>query len=326
MKSEDDSAISKSSESAVAPNEGNDSSSDTEDDAREDINEDDEEVDASETMTSAPVPMARKVSVPADTTEELSREEYELSKRETVNVEDAARKISAVEINDSDSETEEDANPARKYSSSLAEEEPAKNVEEEKHVSRSSSSSEDADESGPIIVDADDVQPRPNGGAEIRRPQFRHSSSSLSDEEIQMPSESSPKHKIEERKQQLAAAAQEVERPPSSQSPLPTRANADKITKMYTEAIGNNNNDQNGSSKATERAKPTKDITSIYTQAMVKTATPPASPKPVPSKNRGDITQLYTGGLSTKAPNGNGSPCIVADKLSPKKVISTVVL
>ena len=92
-------------------------------------------------MTNAPVPMARKVSVPADTTDELSREEYELSKRETVNVEDAARKISAVEINDSDSETEEDANQARKYSSSLAEEVPAKNIEEEKHVSRSSSSS-----------------------------------------------------------------------------------------------------------------------------------------------------------------------------------------
>ena len=319
MKSEDDSAISKSSESAVAPNEGNDSSSDTEDDAREDINEDDEEVDASE--NNAPVPMARKVSVPADTTEELSKEEYELSKRETVNVEDAARKISAVELNDSDSETEEDANQGRRDSSSDGEEEPARNIEEERHVAARtvSSSSDDADESGPIIVDADDVQPRANGGAEIRRPQFRHSSSSLSDEEIQMPSESSPKHKIEERKQQLAAAAQEVERPPSSQSPLPTRANADKITKMYTEAIGNNNNDQ--ASKATERTKPTKDITSIYTQAMVKTATPPASPKPVPSKNRGDITQLYTGGLSTKAPNGNGSPCIVADKLSPKKVI-----
>jgi len=28
---------------------------------------------------------------------------------------------------------------------------------------------------------------------------------------------------------------------------------------------------------------------------------------------------LYTGVLSTKAPTGNGSPCIVADKLSPKK-------
>jgi len=309
MKSEDDSAISKSSESAIAPNEGNDSSSDTEDDA--DKVEDDDEVDTNE---AAPVPMARKVSVPADTTEELSREEYELSKRETVNVEDATRKISAVSINEeSDSEIEEDADQG-----SDGEEEPVKNTEEERQVAARSlsSSSEEADESGPIIVDADDVQPRANGGAEIRRPQFRHSSSSLSDEEIQMPSESSPKHKIEERKQQLAAAAQEVERPSSSQSPLPTRANADKITKMYTEAIGNNNNDQ--SSKPTERTKPTKDITSIYTQGIVKTATPPASPKPVPSKNR-DITQLYTGGLSTKAPNGNGSPCIVADKLSPKK-------
>merc|ERR1712020_800942 len=80
-------------------------------------------------------------------------------------------------------------------------------------------------------------------------------------------------------------------------------------------------NDTGSSSKQTERAKPTKDITSIYTQAMVKTSTPPASPKPVPSKNRGDITQLYTGGMTTKSPAGGvGSPCIVADKLSPKKV------
>merc|ERR1711974_207366 len=118
-----------------------------------------------------------------------------------------------------------------------------------------------------------------------------------------------------------AAASQDTERPSSSQSPVPTRANADKITKMYTEAVGNNNNDTGSSSKQTERAKPTKDITSIYTQAMVKTSTPPASPKPVPSKNRGDITQLYTGGFSSKssAANPTSSPCIVADKLNPKK-------
>merc|ERR1712223_2350498 len=171
MKSEDDSAISKSSESAIAPNEGNDSSSDTEDDA--DKVEEDDEVDTNE---GAPVPMARKVSVPADTTEELSREEYELSKRETVNVEDATRKISAVSINEeSDSEIEEDADQG-----SDGEEESVKNTKEERQVAARSlsSSSEEADESGPIIVDADNVHPRANGGAEIRRPQFRHSSSS----------------------------------------------------------------------------------------------------------------------------------------------------
>ena len=325
MKSEDDSAISRSSESAIVhKNEDNESSSDTDDDAGKDMDDDAEEV--IEKVDNAPVPMARKVSVPADTAEEFSRDEWELSKRETVNVEDAARKISAVEINeDSDSEPEEDNKKVRTYSTSDAEEEvPAKNVEEERKASirsPSSSSSEEADDSGPIIVDANDVQPRANGGAEIRRPQFRHSASSLSDEEIQVPSESSPKHKIEERKQQLAAAAQEIDRPPSSQSPLPTRANADKITKMYTEAVGNNNNDNGSSSKPAERAKPSKDITSIYTQAMVSKSTPPASPKPVPSKNRGDITQLYTGGLGSKSPAGTASsPCIVADKLSPKKV------
>lgn len=326
MKSEDDSAISKSSESAVAPKKGgSESSSDTEDDASKDINEDDEEEEVDEKLANAPVPMARKVSVPADTTEEFSREEYELSKRETVNVEDATRKVSAVQINeDSDSEPEEDNKKVRTYSSSEGEDEvPVKTADERrKSAARpSSSSSEEADDGNPIIIDAKDVQPRVNGGAEIRRPQFRNSASSLSDEEVQIPSEPSPKHKIEERKQLLAAAAQEVDRPPSSQSPLPTRANADKITKMYTEAaLGNNNNDQSSSSKQAERAKPTKDITSIYTQAMVNKSTPPASPKPVPSKARGDITQLYTGGFSSKSPAGNvNSPCVIADKLSPKK-------
>ena len=150
MKSEDDSAISKSSESAIAhKNKGSESSSDTEDDASKDINEDDEEEEVDEKHASAPVPMARKVSVPADTTEDFSREEYELSKRETVNVEDATRKVSAVQINeDSDSEPEEDNKKMRTYSSSDGEDEvPVKTVDERRiSAARSSSSSEEADD------------------------------------------------------------------------------------------------------------------------------------------------------------------------------------
>ena len=316
IKSEEDSAISKSSESAIVNKSKDDeSSSDTEDDASKDIEEDEEEEKVQSTAKVAPVPMARKASVPEETAGELTRDEFELSKRETVNVEEVERKFSAVEINeDSDSSSSEEE-----------EEKPVVNVEDVTEiVARSSSSaSAEADNSQPIIVDADDVQPRASGGAEIRRPQFRHSASSLSDEDVQLPAESSPKHKIEERKQQLVAAshAAEVEHPPSSQSPLPTRANAEKLTKIYTGAFENNNNDQGNASKQTERAKPTKDITSIYTQAMAKTSTPPASPKPVPSKNRGDITQLYTGGTGSKSSSGNTtSPCMAADKLSPKKV------
>ena len=327
MKSEDDSAISKSSESAAAnKNYGNDSSSDTEDDAGKDIADDDDDEAG---VAAAPVPMARKASAPLTTDGELTKEEFELSKRETVNVEEVETKISEIEVKE-DSESEEEEVDVRKRTYSSSEEEEEEKEEEEKPivkvedvtdvVARSLSSvSEEADDGHPIIVDADFVQPRANGGAEIRRPQFRHSASSLSDEEIQIPSETSPKHKIEERKQQLAAAASEVERPPSSQSPLPTRANAEKIAKMYTAAVENNNND-NGGNAPTERSKPSKDITQIYTQAMAKTSTPPASPKPVPSKNRGDITQLYTGGISTKPSGNTASPCIVADKLSPKKV------
>ena len=247
--------------------------------------------------------------------QELTKEEFELSKRETVTVEEVERKVSAVEINE-DSESS---------GSEEEEEQPIVRIEEVTEVAArsSSSASEEAGDGQPIIVDADDVHPRANGGAEIRRPQFRHSASSLSDEEVQLPSESSPKHKIEERKQQLAAASlDEAERPPSSQSPLPTRANADKLTKIYTGAFENNNNDN--ASKQTERTKPTKDITQIYTQG-IKTFTPPASPKPVPSKNRGDITQLYTGGTGSKSSSDStASPCMVADKLSPKKVKKSI--
>ena len=62
------------------------------------MNEDDDEERDQEGISDAPVPMTRKVSVPADVAGELSKDEWELSKRETVNVDDAARKLSLIHI------------------------------------------------------------------------------------------------------------------------------------------------------------------------------------------------------------------------------------
>lgn len=189
---------------------------------------------------------------------------------------------------------------------------------------------------------APEPKPRVNGTNEIKRPQFRHSSSSLSDEEIPAstnspsasPAVTSPAppavtaspntQALEDKKKEFLAAAQSPTPPPTASSPLPTRANASNLTKIYTGAIeSNNNNNVNDSPKhEVERVKPSKDITQIYTQGIKTTNTPPSSPKPVPSRNR-DITQLYTGGFQNKSGSGvnnkAGSPCMTADKLNPTK-------
>jgi len=205
---------------------------------------------------------------------------------------------------------------------------------------------------------APEPKPRVNGTNEIKRPQFRHSSSSLSDEEIPassnsptaspgvtspLPTFTSPNHAtlpavtspappvaaspntqaLEDRKKEFLAAAQSPTPPPGASSPLPTRANASNLTKIYTGALeSNNNNNVNDSPKhEVERQKPSKDITQIYTAGIKTTNTPPSSPKPVPSRNR-DITQLYTGSFDRGAPGVNnkaGSPCMAADKLNPQK-------
>jgi len=241
------------------------------------------------------------------------------------------------------------------------------------------------EEEPPVVEEEPEPVPKPRVNGEIKRPQFRHSSSSLSDEEavpaaaaavtaaaprspspveeaaappppvaaarrspspveepprspspvVQEPADEpveavpavaaspspvSSSAGLEDRKKEFLQAASSPTPPPAAPaSPLPTRANATNLTKIYTGALESNNNNNSSMDKA-ERVKPAKDITQIYTAGIAKTSTPPASPKPVPARNR-DITQLYTGGFNNKVQNNKaaGSPCMTADKLNPQK-------
>jgi len=310
-----------------------DSSSETDDDVSKDI-DDDDDVDETPVAAAAapPVPMARKLS-----------EDHEASK--TARLEEHM----VEQTKEEDSSSDEDEPKVEQPKQPLVE------VKVEEVADSSSSESEEEEETPAPPVEPKPVEPKPvepkpveeemkprvNGGAEIKRPQFRHSASSLSDEEIlpdqqtshkaaspvptvvaaQSPSPNSVA--IQERKKELMAASTRPESPaPSSQSPLPTRANANSLTKIYTEALESNNNNNNEKAESVSRSKPAKDITQIYTAGIAKTTnTPPASPKPVPSRSK-DITQLYTGGFNNKNATPSpaaASPCIAADKLNPKK-------
>jgi len=85
------------------------------------------------------------------------------------------------------------------------------------------------------------------------------------------------------------------------------------VTKIYTNAIDNNNKTCNNNN-IDKREKPTRDITQIYTQTLAKSDTPPASPKSAPrSRPANDITKLYTGKLDARARTPE------PEKLAPKK-------
>lgn len=349
-----DHAVSQSSSSESAKvadaadrkaDEDDESSSETEDDVSKDISETHDDEDEPVVKQQPPVPMARKMS------EELTKEEQEMSKRETMEIKHAV----VEEASDSSEDEGQKEEPKQKV------EQPHVEVKVEEAESSEDEEVEEAVAAAPPPVVAaepepveDEVKPRVNGGgAEIKRPQFRHSSaSSLSDEEIIPDQQTSHKAAaapaaatvvspvpspaaapaaaaaspspnsvaIDERKKELFAATTRSESPIAPSSPVPTRANAQNLTKIYTEAVENNNN-VNGTNDKAGRSKPSKDITQIYTAGIVKTTnTPPASPKPVPSRSK-DITQLYTGGFNNKnaTPSPTASPCIAADKLNPKK-------
>jgi len=98
-------------------------------------------------------------------------------------------------------------------------------------------------------------------------------------------------------------------------SPLNGRRSAGTgaVTKIYTNAIDNNNKTCNNNN-IDKREKPTRDITQIYTQTLAKSDTPPASPKSAPrSRPANDITKLYTGKLDARARTPE------PEKLAPKK-------
>merc|ERR1719309_1536021 len=74
-------------------------------------------------------------------------------------------------------------------------------------------------------------------------------------------------------------------------SPPPSQ-NKSAITKIYTEALVNDSDGEDGPTKA-PRAKPANDITQIYTQKIAEAE----SPKPERakfSKNNTDTTEIYT--------------------------------
>jgi len=118
----------------------------------------------------------------------------------------------------------------------------------------------------------------------------------------------------EERASSLSPEPPKVIATPTSKltSPVspPPSQNKSAITKIYTEALVNDSDGEDGPMKAT-RAKPTNDITQIYTQKIAEAE----SPKPERakfSKPNKDITQLYTAAFnkdgSTATTPGKGEP------------------
>jgi len=314
-----------------------DSSSETADDVSKSL---DDVVDEDEQAPAAVKPVQEIDEEPA----EVEAGEPEIEAQASPVASPPVQRVPSVQVNevDSDSDSEEGPDEADSDKEEEPKEEtPAPVVQEE-----------------PVKEPEPAVEPEPKprvNGTEIKRPQFRHSSSSLSDEEIPIAASPAPtavspapaaltspapaaaapapppaasvspvagSAGLEDRKKEFLAAASSpaTPPPPASQSPLPTRANASALTKIYTGAIESNNNESNHNENEKPRSKPAKDITQIYKAGIAnKTATPPSSPKPVPSRNR-DITQLYTGGFQKGQNNKNSaSPCMAADKLNPSK-------
>merc|ERR1711892_976043 len=103
----------------------------------------------------------------------------------------------------------------------------------------------------------------------------------------------------EERASSLSPEPPKVIAAPTSKltSPVspPSSQNKGAITKIYTEALVNDSDGEDGPTKA-PRNRPASDITQMYTQKIAEAE----SPKPERakfSKPNKDITQLYTGGL-----------------------------
>jgi len=120
----------------------------------------------------------------------------------------------------------------------------------------------------------------------------------------------------DERASSLSPEPPKVIAAPSSKltSPVspPSSQNKNAITKIYTEALVNDSDGEEGPTKA-PRQKPTSDITSIYTQKIAEAE----SPKPERakfSKPNKDITQLYTAAF-----NKDDSSPSKGDQIKPRR-------
>jgi len=251
-------------------------------------------------VASAPVPVERKVSAPTSAPAysapeiiideaELTQDEVEASKRETVHLDEAqkaeviaevTRRSADSESADSDSDHEVPAPPIE----APVEAKPATIIE------TSVKNGDDSDDSSESNSE-DEMNVKPSH-------KNRFASSPTTEEQ----------HELNGRRS----------------------TNGMDVTKIYKSAVDNNNtksvnnnNIEKGDQGAPTRTKPSKDITSIYTQTIAK-ASPPASPRSMPrGRPASDITKLYTGKLETK---GTG-PDMAAKPAGParKHNMSTAV-
>jgi len=122
----------------------------------------------------------------------------------------------------------------------------------------------------------------------------------------------------EERASSLSPEPPKVIAVPTSKltSPVspPPSQNKSAITKIYTEALVNDSDGEDGPTKA-PRAKPANDITQIYTQKIAEAE----SPKPERakfSKPNKDITQLYTAAFNK---DGTSATPTKGDPVKPRR-------
>jgi hypothetical protein len=252
----------------------------------------------------APVPVERKASVP-----ELTPAEVELSKRETVHLDEAEKAEVLEEVT------------RRKSSSASSADHSVSSEEDLPEVQVREPSPEVQELAMPaMIIEHDDdddelVVLKTNGSNQFNNttpPEVKVASPSSSEDEEEEPAKpvvEKPKPKPEP----VVEVASHCESPVNGR-----RSAGGDVSKIYTTACNNNNsgtanNNNNNDSNKGERTKPNRDITQIYTQTIAK-ASPPASPKVVArSKPASDITKLYTGKFEAAKAAGP------LDKYSPPK-------
>jgi len=240
--------------------------------AEDDGNTDDEVEDIAEASAPAPapIPVERKVSAPSQpeivideaSNDELTKDEVELSKRETVHLDEDQKAEVIAEVTKSASNEPE---------SSDSESEAV-----EPEVPRPTAAQETASiEAKPATI----------------IPEDNSSASSSSDEEITKPSH----HNFRNNLESPEAENHDLNGRRSNNGIDVTKIYTSAVDNNNQKSINNNNNIEKGET----RTKPIKDITQIYTQTIAK-ASPPASPRSMPrGRPASDITKLYTGKLDT---------------------------
>ena len=251
------------------------------DDEVEDIGE------APAPVASPPVPVERKVSAPTnpeiviDEAAELTKDEVELSKRETVHLDEAEKAEVIAEVTSSRSADSESADsdsedvPVQPVAPIEApvEAKPATIIE----TSVKNGDDSDSSENSSSEDEMNNIKPSHNN---------RFANSPTTEDH----------HELNGRKSN----------------------NGVDVTKIYKNAVENNNNniEKQGDQGTPTRTKPAKDITQIYTQKIA-AASPPASPRSMPrGRPAGDITKLYTGKLESKQMPDSAKPAGPARKVS----------